>query len=168
MDRQCEEKNRLMLEYMDGGLEDRERRAFESHLAECETCRTGLLEHREAWKLLDHYTAGAPSERFVAGTLKTLQARRSTLRRRWIRRAAVGLAAVLLLAATLFFKGFPLSRSVTEGEPEGEGKRGIVEAELLENLELIEDLEFLEEYGEELELAMEYDLYEILNEGEGM
>jgi hypothetical protein len=81
-----------------------------------------------------------------------------------MRRVFVSLAAGLVVATALYFHFLP-----PYGVPGGPvGETVSVDGELLENLDLIKDLDFLVEYGEELDLAMEYDLFNLLHEGESM
>lgn len=159
----CEDCSPRILDILEGALSREEQRAFKAHAAECERCRTNLLEHEEAWKLLDLYPEMEPSPGFVASTMAALERRKRTHRSKMIRRIAVA-AAGLILAGSLYFH-FHVAADPKDEGPEDQAQ---VETELLENLDLIEDLDLLEEFGEDLELAMEFELLDILNEGENL
>lgn len=160
MDWKCEDLKSKWLDYLDGLLPPLERKRFEEHLGRCAGCREAVAEHRETWSFLDPVDELEPSPFFVASTMKGLRSAQALSRTMKVRRAVVAAAASLLIALSLIFY---FTRVSTDLPAYGDS---VVEADLLENIELLEDLEFLVEYGEELELAMEYDLYDMLNEGE--
>jgi anti-sigma factor RsiW len=164
MKRKCENRKDDILAYLEGSLKPVHRLELEAHLQDCDPCRTTLHEYESTWELLDLYPDHAPSPAFVPATLRAVQQDRAALRRLRFRRGAVAVAAGLLLAVVLFF-AFQSSTPVDEPVTDDLAR---VETELLENLDLLEDLEFLEEYGEDLELAMEYDLYQIITEGDDL
>jgi predicted anti-sigma-YlaC factor YlaD len=153
-----------MLDYLDGALDAGSRREIEAHLEECARCRTLVLEYQETWNLLGHYPPPEPSEGFVRSTVEALKANHPSVRRMWAGRAALAAAAVLLIAAVLYFGAGP---SRDTGGSQRDAPLA-VEPGLIENLDLIEDMDFLAEYGEDLELAMEVDLYEIISGEENM
>ena len=145
----------VLLEYLDGVLNPEAKQRFEAHLAECDECTESIAGLGESWKLLELYRAVEPSAGLTAAVSDTVNLlNREESRIRWIRRAAVGLAAGLFIAAALVFNTAHAPQAVVEDL--------VAEAELLDNLDLIENLGFLEEYGEDIELAMECDLYDIL------
>jgi anti-sigma factor RsiW len=153
----CEDLKSRWLDYLDGLLPPLERKRFEEHLGGCSGCREAAAEHRETWSLLGHTVEVDPSPFFVACTMRELRSAQALSRAMKVRRAVVAAAASLFIALSLIFY---FSR-VPPALPDS-----VVEAGLLENMELLEDLDFLMEHGEELELAMEYDLYDMMNDGE--
>jgi anti-sigma factor RsiW len=164
MKRICEDLRPKIPGYLEGDLLGGERQRLEQHLEACALCRAEMKEHKETWGLLDHYPEIAPSADFVPNLL--LRARRldAAQRRQRIRRTVVALAAGLLLSV------FLLLYTLTGVSESGltSGSDAALEAELLENLDLLEDLDFLVEYGEDLDLVMEYDLFHLLSEGESL
>jgi anti-sigma factor RsiW len=167
MNRNCEERKEQLLEYLEGRLDASRAASLKAHLDRCDACRTALSEYEATWALLDHYTAPEASPAFVADTLAAVRSDRLADRRRRFRRTVVAAAAGILLAVTLFFS---IRSAAPVDEPTGEEVTQLdqVDEELLENLDLLEDLDFLEEYGEDLELAMEYDLYELMLEEDNL
>lgn len=159
----CEECSSRILDFLEGVLSGEEQRAFDEHAAGCERCRSDLFEHEEAWKLLDFYPEMEPSPGFVASTMAALERRKRTRRLKTLRSIAAA-AAGLILAGSLYFH----FHGAADPEDKGPEDQPQVEAELLENLDLIEDWDLLEEFGEDLELAMEFELLDILNEGENL
>ncbi|MFH1999436.1 MAG: zf-HC2 domain-containing protein [Planctomycetota bacterium] len=160
----CRDLSPKTIEYLEGLLPPFERRLMESHLADCPSCRKRIAEHRQAWDLLDLLEEKKPSPFFVAGTMREMRNRRVDQRTSNIRRILIVAAACLMLTASLVFYFLSIPSS---GKGVVETDRVLVsDAELLEDLELMEDLDFLVEYGEDLELAMEYDLYHVLSEEE--
>lgn len=159
-----DDPSKWMLDYLDGTLDAGARHEIEAHLEECERCRTLVLEYRETWNLLGRHPYLEPSEGFVRGTVEALRAHHRSVRRTWAGRAAAAAAAVLLIALALYLVATPTRDS-------GDSRRDAslaVEPGLIENLDLIEDMDFLTEYGEDLELAMEVDLYEIISNEENL
>lgn len=164
----CDDLKDRMLDYLEGSLPPLEKRLLETHLESCAECRERISEYEGTWDLLDTWEDPEPSPFFVAGTLKEVRSRSAFLKRNFMRKTWIAVAASLILAACVYFFV----------QPSPETYDGIVETdvvmiseeeymdEFLEELELIEDLDFLVEYGEELELAMEYDLYNVLSDGE--
>jgi anti-sigma factor RsiW len=161
MKRNCENRKEEILEYLEGSRDDARTAELKAHLDRCDTCRATLAEYERSWEMLDHYPAPEASEDFVSRTLAAVQEDRAAGGRLWIRRTAVAVAAGLILAVALFFALKPAAPG-EESAADDLAQVEQVEEELLENLDLLEDLEFLEEYGEDLELAMEYDLYELM------
>ena len=160
MDWKCEDLKSKWLDYLDGLLPPLERKRFEEHIGRCADCREAAAEHRESWSFLGRVDELEPSPFFVTSTMKELRSAQALSRTMKVRRAVVAAAASLLIVLSLIFYFTRVSTDLPAG------RDTVVEAELLENMELLEDLDFLVEYGEELELAMEYDLYDMLNEGE--
>ena len=154
-----------ILDYLDGTLDPGTRLEVDAHLEVCESCRVLLIEYRETWGLLSHYPGPEPSKGFVPSVLEVVRHQNRATRIFRIRSAVIAAAAVILVAAWLVFGPFPFSG--VSGVTEQDGSVA-VEPELLENLDLIEDLDFLVEYGEDLELAMEVDLYEIISGEESL
>jgi anti-sigma factor RsiW len=161
----CEDVKKHMHAYLDGILPPQDREAFEAHLEGCASCRTELDEHSMAWKLLDRFEEIEPSPFFAARTLREVRIRNEAERAHRIRRIVTATAAALMIGASLVF--YFLATSEATGPGTGTDEVA-VETGLLENLDLIEDLDFLVEHGEELELAMEYDLYEMLGKEESL
>ncbi|MBU0755404.1 MAG: zf-HC2 domain-containing protein [Planctomycetes bacterium] len=167
----CKDLTENKLAYLDGSLPLLERVEMEEHLDSCSPCRREMEELRESWDLLDLYDEKEPSPDFAARTLAAFKQRKQLDKRRWIRHTVTALAASLLIAVA-----FLLYRSLTGTTPSTPAETPVaentgdtmIEPELLESLDLIEDLDFLLEYGEDLELAMEYELYDILNQEESL
>lgn len=157
----CEEVQRIKFEYLDEELPAARAEAVAVHLENCPRCREEISGLRAAWDLLDLHPEASPSGEFIARTMASFRAVRSRERfTTGVRRSAVLAAAVLLAALTLVLfrepdDGFGTSVAVTEDE-------------VIENLDLIEDLELLQQIGEDLEMAMEYDLFEALGGEESL
>jgi len=110
-------------------------------------------ELEASWKLLDVLPTVDPSGNFIDRTVDSLRRARSRERlRSGLRRTAVAAAAAVVIAAAFFVFG-------THDEPAHN-------AELIENLTLMEDLDLLEEFSDDLDLVMEYELYIALGGGE--
>lgn len=91
--------------YVTGGLLGEERAAFEAHVAECESCRAALERARSADASVAALFADiAPSAGFEDRLIQGLDRGGLSLRRihPWVRRAAVGIAASLLLGGIGF------------------------------------------------------------------
>lgn len=160
MDWKCEDLKSKWLDYLNGLLPPLERMRFEEHLGRCAGCREAAAEHRSTWGFLGRVDELEPSPFFVTSTMKELRSAEVLNRKMKVRRAVVAAAASLLITFSLIFYFTWISNDLPAD------RNTVVEAELLENIELLEDLEFLVEYGEELELAMEYDLFDMMNDGE--
>lgn len=161
----CKDVTENRLAYLDGALPSAEREELELHLESCAACGKALEEMQRTWALLDLYDEVEPSSSFVGDTLSAVQRDRARARRQRIRRTLTALAASLVIVTgVVLFK----TRSLTPPRLEEPAQQAVMESELLESLDLIEDLDFLLEYGEDLELAMECDLYDILSDGESL
>ena len=163
-----EDRARWLVDYLDGGLEEDARRAVEAHLARCPACRSAVEEHRAVWRLLDAYTPPDPPEGFTASVLRARARAGRALR---LRRAVLAAAAAVLVAGTAWWFFAPPGDGGADGggrERAAAGAEEAVDPELLRNLDLLEELDFLERYGEDLELAMDADLYDLLASEENL
>ncbi len=156
----CEDVIKLKIESMSEGSEARDeiRTALEQHIKSCPGCRRTLRSHVESWALLDLLPGIEPTDDFTTRTMAAFGNERAREKvRSIVRRAAVALAAALLMALTLlFFKAPSVDLPAGGG---GTDSTSLAQGDLIENLDLMENLEMLEEYGENLDLAMEYELY---------
>jgi anti-sigma factor RsiW len=160
-----EEAKQRIVQYLDNELSDQERAETEEHLSQCNGCRSFLSELRQTWDLLDLYYGIEPTESFAANTLAQVrEEKRGARRLRILKTAAILAAACLLIALVIHYLPSQNSGSPSKMDPDPQ----LVESELIEELDLIEDLDLLEEYGEDLELAFESDLYDILDDEESL
>jgi glycine cleavage system regulatory protein len=106
--------------YLAGGLTDDERRAFEAHAADCPACAAGLSDAAaEERKLQDMFAHAIPSQgfedrilgRFRAGAAAPDRWRTTIHLHPAVRRAAVGAAAVVMLAGF----GYVASQQIEKG-----------------------------------------------------
>lgn len=157
----CDDVIKMRVGSMDGGSVPAEvDAALERHVSRCPVCRRALRSHEESWALLDADRGIEPSDDFVARTMTAFFAERSGERfRKGLRRTVAAVAAALLLALTLLFFKEPLSEPTGSSSGSGTDYSTMTQGELIENLDLIEDLELLEALGDNLDLAMEYELF---------
>jgi len=157
MNWKCEKAKQWIAQYCDDDLIEEDHLRLEEHISQCASCRTLFHGFRESWKLLDTYSAIDPSESFVRSTMDLVHAEKAAERPRKIARAVVLLAASIIIVLSLIL--YP-----NLDGPEDSYQLSNLDEDIMMDLELIEDLEFLEQFGEDLELAFEYDLYNILEE----
>ena len=70
----CEDVNDFIVEYLEGTLDDRTRRRFEKHIANCPACSTYLDQYRETVTLVKEEAAPPePPEELVDATLDFLR-----------------------------------------------------------------------------------------------
>ncbi|NBC18582.1 MAG: hypothetical protein GVY18_14865 [Bacteroidetes bacterium] len=72
----CEDVNDFIVEYLDGTLDDRTRRRFEKHIANCPACSTYLDQYRETVTLVKEEADAdvpEPPEELVDATLDFLR-----------------------------------------------------------------------------------------------
>ena len=124
--------------YLAGGLDDDERRAFESHPAACPDCAAALSDAAaEERKLQDMFANALPAEgfedrilgRFRSGAAAADRWRMTTYLHPAVRRAAVGAAAVVMLAGF----GYVASQQIDKGglpTPLSQGSRIFVAKDL--------------------------------------
>ena len=148
----CDETRKSMLEFLDGELPEDMSRAVGAHLRSCFRCSEKAAELRASWDLLDLYPAARPSENFTAATVAAFRAvRRRERIASGMRRASLLLAASIMAVLAVF---------LFDRTAEDPGATvAVTEDEVIENLDLIEDLELLEQLGDDLDMAMEYDLF---------
>lgn len=158
----CEEVRERIVEFLDRALPDESQAAVDEHLLSCGRCRQEVAELGAAWEMLDAFPAVSPSGDFVQRTMTSFRSiRRGERKAIALRRAVLAVAAGLVLALSVFFFGID-----QDSEP-GSGP-AVAEEEVIENLDLMEDLEFLEEFGEDLDMVMEYEIYVALSEEEAL
>ena len=58
----CEDIQGLIIEYIDGGLNDMDARMVKEHLASCENCRTEWADMKSIWSKLDDMEMEEPSD----------------------------------------------------------------------------------------------------------
>lgn len=58
----CEDVNAFIVDYLEGTLDDRTRRRFEKHIANCGVCSTYLDQYRETVTLVKEEAAEHPPE----------------------------------------------------------------------------------------------------------
>jgi len=158
----CEEVREKKLEFLDNVLPGATHDALDEHLLTCTRCRQEVTELRAAWDILDEFPDPTPSGDFVQRTMASFQKIRSRERKAVaLRRAVLAVAAglILVLSVVLFDSG-PVA------EP-GSGS-AVADEDVIENLDLVEDLEFLEQFGDDLDMVMEYEFYLALSEEEAL
>jgi predicted anti-sigma-YlaC factor YlaD len=149
----CEEVGKNRLEYLDGFLPADLCAAIDEHLLSCPACREEIAGLRASWDMLDLYGEVPPSEDFTAKTVSSF--RRIRRRERFLsgfRRVTLAAAAVVLIGLSLFYFNRPPSDTAGGGDP-------VAVEDLIENLSLIEDMELLQAFGDDLDIAMEYENY---------
>ncbi len=149
----CEEVGKNRLEYLDGLLPADLGMAIDEHLASCPACREEIAGLRATWDMLDLYGEVSPSGGFTTKTVSSFR----WIRRRerflsGVRRVTLAAAAVILIGLSLFY--FNMTPSETAG-----GADPVAVEDLIENLSLIEDMELLQTFGDDLDIAMEYENY---------
>lgn len=158
----CEEVREKKLEFLDNLLSESVRAAVDEHLLSCARCRRELSELDAAWDMLDEFAHMGPSEDFVQRTMASFRKiRRGEQKTLALRRGALAIAAglILVLSVILFDSG-------GGADPHGDG--AVADEDVIENLDLVEDLEFLEEFGDDLDMVMEYEFYVALSEEEAL
>lgn len=153
-----EDRSPWLIDFLDGALEEAARRRIEAHLASCRECRRAVEEHRAVWRLLEAYRPPEPSAGF-SDAVRAARARAGRVAR--LRRIAAAAAIVAALAGGARWLWWP-SSSPTAAPAGPAAAAEPVDSGLLKNLDLLENLDFLEQYGEDLELAMDADLYDVL------
>jgi anti-sigma factor RsiW len=129
----CQEAQRLLLEFVAGELEAKYKEDIEAHLGTCESCQKERYLLSKSWRMLGSYEVPKMPDNFTASLMRRIhseQPQRFKARniRPWVGAAAMGL--VLLLVIYLFWKHsqetriaqMPNSQSqqVSQGEPEQE------------------------------------------------
>ncbi len=158
----CEEVREKKLEFLDNLLPESEHAAVGEHLLTCVRCRREVSELEAAWEMLDDFPAMSPSGDFVPRTMASFQKIRKSERRSLaLRSALLAIAAglILVLSVVLFDRG---------GDVDRDSGPAVAEEDLIENFDLVEDLEFLEEFGDDLDMVMEYEFYVALSEEEAL
>jgi anti-sigma factor RsiW len=106
----CERVSEKLISYLDGKLDQSERREVEEHLAGCAACRTRAEEFRGVWSIMDEFRAIEPSFEFDA---RVRQRVAEDPRHSWfawfVPQARFALAAVLLIALTVWVAKRPAS-----------------------------------------------------------
>ena len=136
----CSEFESLLHPYFDGEATPAERESADVHLAACEGCRAALEELRLTWQALD--ALPEPAAPAVSAVSVLARARKAERRLLWVRSAG-GVAAVALVAVSLWSYGFFEAPPTPEGGWSGweiAAEDG-VDPGMLEDLELLQELD---------------------------
>lgn len=174
----CKKVKNLVSEYLDERLSDKDKKAFEEHIAGCKSCEDEFNAFLDSWEIMADYDVpevGSDFTKKVVHLIHTQQAQQKPLSIWEKFRQAFSLqnvavvpafASILILAgiAIALLKGHPTGMVDSQGLSNGQ-KAEIVRnlkdeeiirdleiyenADLLENLDLLVDLETVENLEEE-------------------
>ena len=72
----CRQLIEFIVDYVEGGLEDAERTAFERHLARCRSCQAYLATYRATMSLAREAESDAPAEGVPEELVRAILSRR--------------------------------------------------------------------------------------------
>jgi len=136
----CEDVSNNLIAYLDMRMDSVERREVEDHLANCAACRTRAEEFRGISNLLGEMPAIEPSMGFDARIRQRVAAEPRRTWFQWlIPQPRLALAAVLLIALTIWVEKLPPSNTGTLGP-------NTTTASSDQDFDAIKDLGVLENY----------------------
>jgi len=142
----CKQTRAKFDERLDGRLSELEQRAFDQHLASCDSCRLEWQSFAAAWKALQQHQGIEPSFGFVDRTLRRLTDPLVEPRRVW--RPALRWAA-LTAAVIVLSGGIWVGHERLLAQRRVEVYAGIRQADYLEDFDVIASLDQLTEKGTE-------------------
>jgi anti-sigma factor RsiW len=114
----CEKVPQVLIAYLDGKLSAAIRSEVQEHLANCAVCRARAEEFRGVWNAMDELPAIEPSFGFDARVRQRVAAEpRSGWFAWFVPQARLALAAVLLIAFTVWIAKRPTSNSALGPTP---------------------------------------------------
>ncbi len=150
-----------MVAYLDRELPAARTRELEGHLQSCPECRAIAEEHREVWRLLDHYEPVGATEGFLPQVLARAGWSRPSRGAAHSRISGAWLAAAAVLLVVLIPFGFDFFHRPPGGEVSdlsGEEWEAALNIDLLQNLDLLRTLDVFVEVDDPALLRTVMDL----------